>query len=168
MTKQVECAQNGWGEAFLTKTRTAGILARRIAATFALLLGTLSPAFGQRWHASASDNQAAERTPPLDDMAHMSWTRRDVAPSDITALVQTADGYLWVGSRIGLDRFDGLKFSSYPFTAADPRLSSSDIAALAADPDGGLWIGYRMGGNDPDLPLSAAAAVLVGEVHGRR
>jgi len=76
----------------------------------------------------------------------MSWVHRDGAPSDIAALAQTKDGYLWIGSRLGLFRFDGLQFSSYPFTSADPRLPSSDIAALAADRDGGLWIGYRMGG----------------------
>jgi len=79
-------------------------------------------------------------------MAHMSWVRRDGAPSDITALAQTKDGYLWIGSRLGLYRFDGIQFSSYPFTSADPQLPSSDIYALAADNDGGLWIGYRMGG----------------------
>jgi signal transduction histidine kinase/ligand-binding sensor domain-containing protein len=79
-------------------------------------------------------------------MAHLSWTRRDGAPSDISALTQTKDGYLWIGSSFGLFRFDGLEFQSYPFTTADPRLPSSDISALAADRDGGLWIGYRMGG----------------------
>lgn len=76
----------------------------------------------------------------------MSWIRRDGAPTDITALAQTTDGYLWIGSRLGLFRFDGLEFASYPFTSADPKLPSSDIYALAADRDGGLWIGYRMGG----------------------
>jgi signal transduction histidine kinase/ligand-binding sensor domain-containing protein len=79
-------------------------------------------------------------------MAHMSWTRRDYAPNDIAALEQTKDGYLWIGSKLGLYRFDGRQFSPYPFTSADPRLPSSDIAALAADRNGGLWIGYRMGG----------------------
>jgi signal transduction histidine kinase/ligand-binding sensor domain-containing protein len=79
-------------------------------------------------------------------MAHTSWVRRDGAPSDITSLAQTTDGYLWIGSGLGLYRFDGLQFSSYPFTAADPQLPSSNIAALAADRDGGLWIGFRMGG----------------------
>ena len=84
--------------------------------------------------------------PPLSDMAHMSWTRRDGAPSDISALAQTSDGYLWIGSRLGLFRFDGLQFLHYPFNAADPQLPSSDISALAADGEGGIWIGYRLGG----------------------
>jgi signal transduction histidine kinase/ligand-binding sensor domain-containing protein len=100
----------------------------------------------QRWHADTKGLPQHAPAQPLDDLAHMSWTRRDGAPSDIAALAQTKDGYLWIGSSFGLFRFDGLQFQSYPFTAADPRLPSSDIAALAADRDGGLWIGYRMGG----------------------
>jgi signal transduction histidine kinase/ligand-binding sensor domain-containing protein len=83
---------------------------------------------------------------PFGDLAHMSWTRRDGAPSDIAALAQTKDGYLWIGSSFGLYRFDGARFQSYPFSSADPHLPASNIAALAADRDGGLWIGYRMGG----------------------
>ena len=101
---------------------------------------------GQRWHAATKDQLSQQAPLPLEDMAHMSWVRRDGAPSDITALAQTKDGYLWIGSRLGLFRFDGLQFSTYPFTSADPQLPSSDIAALAADSDGGLWVGYRMGG----------------------
>jgi ligand-binding sensor domain-containing protein len=83
---------------------------------------------------------------PFEDLAHMNWTRREGAPSDIAALAQTRDGYLWIGSSFGLFRFDGLKFQSYPFTSADPRLPSANVSALAADRDGGLWIGFRMGG----------------------
>jgi signal transduction histidine kinase/ligand-binding sensor domain-containing protein len=114
---------------------------------FALLLLCIAPTLhGQRWHASLMSQPPRQGAQPLDDMAHMSWTRRDGAPSDISALAQTTDGYLWIGTRLGLFRFDGIQFSSYPFTSADPRLPSSDISALAADRNGGLWIGYRMGG----------------------
>src|SRR5579862_3928502 len=105
-----------------------------------------SRSVAQRWHASNTSEPTPQAAAPLEDMAHMSWVRRDGAPSDITALAQTKDGYLWIGSRLGLFRFDGLQFASYPFTSADPKLPSSDISALAADRDGGLWIGFRMGG----------------------
>src|SRR5215813_6767731 len=111
-----------------------------------LLISFTSFLHAQRWHATTVSQLSPQAAPPLEDMAHMSWVRRDGAPSDITALAQTKDGYLWIGSRLGLFRFDGLQFSSYPFTQADPKLPSSDISALAADRDGGLWIGYRMGG----------------------
>jgi signal transduction histidine kinase/ligand-binding sensor domain-containing protein len=109
------------------------------------LFSATASSSAQRWHASAT-NQPRPTAQPLDDMGHVSWSRRDGAPSDLTALAQTTDGYLWIGSRGGLFRFDGLRFQPYPFTSADPALPASDIAALAADRDGGLWVGYRMGG----------------------
>jgi signal transduction histidine kinase len=119
-----------------------------VLASVAIVLGFLTPceSNAQRWHASFNSQPKPQAKKPLDDLAHMSWTRRDGAPSDIAALSQTTDGYLWIGSGRGLFRFDGLKFQSYPFTANDPPLPASDIGALAADVDGGLWIGYRMGG----------------------
>lgn len=36
------------------------------------------------------------------------WTFKDGAPDTITALAQTADGFLWVGAPTGLFRFDGV------------------------------------------------------------
>jgi signal transduction histidine kinase/ligand-binding sensor domain-containing protein len=58
-------------------------------------------------------------------------------------LAQTKDGYLWIGSALGLYRFDGLRFSPYPFGLANPPLPSLDVASLAADLDGGLWVAMR-------------------------
>jgi ligand-binding sensor domain-containing protein/anti-sigma regulatory factor (Ser/Thr protein kinase) len=113
---------------------------------FSLLLILLPHCLAQRWHASATRTPPRALAQPFEDLAHMSWTRRDGAPSDIAALAQTKDGYLWIGSSFGLYRFDGARFQAYPFSDADPRLPASNIAALAADRDGGLWIGYRMGG----------------------
>ena len=121
---------------------------RNVTGILVVLLSLLSFATSpaQRWHAAAMTRPPRQQNKPLDDMAHMSWTRRDGAPSDIAALAQTQDGFLWIGSRRGLFRFDGLHFQAYPFTPEDPPLPASDISALAADRDGGLWIGYRMGG----------------------
>lgn len=116
------------------------------AAIFSILLCLFASNLqAQRWHASVAQPKPAPPQ-PFADMAHMGWTRRDGAPSDIAALAQTADGYLWIGSTFGLYRFDGARFESYPFNETDPRLPASNIAALAADAKGGLWIGYRMGG----------------------
>lgn len=79
-------------------------------------------------------------------VAHVSWTRRDGAPGDIAALAQTSDGYLWIGSSVGLYRFDGIQFASYPATSLDTPLPSWDISGLAADSKDGLWIGFHLGG----------------------
>ena len=75
--------------------------------------------------------------PSFQGITHTSWTRRDGAPGGIKALAQTKDGYLWIGSALGLYRFDGLRFFLYPLGSSTPSL---DICSLAADLDGGLWI----------------------------
>jgi ligand-binding sensor domain-containing protein len=76
---------------------------------------------------------------------HTAWTAKDGAPSQISALDQTTDGYLWIGSALGLFRFDGITFEQY----APPdgmQLPSYNIYALMATPDGGLWISFRPSG----------------------
>src|SRR5690242_2469404 len=76
---------------------------------------------------------------------HTSWTRNEDAPLPaITALAQTTDGYLWLGTRYGLLRFDGLRFSPWTPPAGE-SLPDNRIRALAAAPNGGLWIGTAAG-----------------------
>ena len=79
-------------------------------------------------------------------VAHTSWTGRDGAPQNVSALAQTTDGYLWMGTPFGLFRFDGIDFASYPTTSLSAPLPSTDIEALSSDAAGGLWIGFRSGG----------------------
>ena len=69
------------------------------------------------------------------------WSVNEGAPSDISALAQTEDGYLWIGSPRGLFRFDGVKFEEYkPQTGVE--LPSHGIYYLMPTPDGGLWIAF--------------------------
>jgi diguanylate cyclase (GGDEF)-like protein len=78
------------------------------------------------------------------------WTNRDGLPQrDIEAMAQTPDGYLWLGSRSGLVRFDGNTFTriSAPEGAGD---RSGIIRALYTDPvTGDLWVGTDGGGFGP-------------------
>lgn len=70
-----------------------------------------------------------------------SWGPADGLPSSvIKALSQDPSGYLWVGTDVGLVRFDGLRFvSAASLGLAVPEAS---IAALLTSNDGSLWIGY--------------------------
>jgi ligand-binding sensor domain-containing protein/signal transduction histidine kinase len=75
-----------------------------------------------------------------------TWQVDEGLPDNVVqALAQTADGYLWVGTREGLARFDGLQFAT--FNARNtPELRSSAITSLCADRAGALWIGTDGGG----------------------
>lgn len=68
------------------------------------------------------------------------WETEDGFPHiSATAIAQTPDGYLWVGTFSGLARFDG-----YKFTSIDPALVSAlrdaMVLRLATDSSGALWV----------------------------
>jgi ligand-binding sensor domain-containing protein len=81
--------------------------------------------------------------PALDvsQYAHTSWKVRDgFFQSEITAVVQTPDGYLWLGTEFGLVRFDGVKAVQWR-PPANQELPSNFIFSLLVSRDGTLWIG---------------------------
>src|SRR5277367_2553567 len=80
----------------------------------------------------------------LAQLYHSSWNSRNGLIGSVTALAQTTDGFLWVGTSAGLFRFDGLYFEQYRPEAGS--LPSNYVTALMAVPDGGLWIGFARGG----------------------
>jgi len=81
----------------------------------------------------------------ISQFHHTAWTAKEGAPSQISALVQTSDGYLWIGSARGLFRFDGVRFERYQ-PPEGISLPSQNIYALLATQDGGLWISFRPSG----------------------
>jgi signal transduction histidine kinase/ligand-binding sensor domain-containing protein len=78
----------------------------------------------------------------LADYQLTAWGLGQGAPPDIWALEQSADGDLWLGTGVGLYRFDGLRFERIPTT-----FRSNNITALLALPNGDLWIGFFLGGS---------------------
>ena len=62
----------------------------------------------------------------------------------VTSLVQTRDGYLWVGTQEGLARFDGLRF--HVFDKRNTALRVNNIETLFESRDGTLWVGTRGAG----------------------
>jgi len=62
----------------------------------------------------------------------------------VTAVVQTRDGYLWLGTYKGLARFDGVRFTLFDDNNT-PELHSSRITSLFEAADGVLWIGTESG-----------------------
>ena len=73
-----------------------------------------------------------------------AWTN-GLPQTTINALVQTSDGYVWMGTEEGLVRFDGVRFVVSDHQNA-PALRSPFISGLFEAPDGTLWIGTYGGG----------------------
>jgi signal transduction histidine kinase/ligand-binding sensor domain-containing protein len=69
-----------------------------------------------------------------------TWNTENGLPQNsVQAIAQTPDGYLWLATRDGLARFDGLKFKIFQ-KSNTPELPTNRLAWLAADDLGRLWI----------------------------
>jgi ligand-binding sensor domain-containing protein/signal transduction histidine kinase len=62
----------------------------------------------------------------------------------VTALIQTRQGFVWLGTEAGLVRFDGIGFQVFDRNS-NPALSGNDIGCLLEAQDGALWIGTSEG-----------------------
>src|SRR5579871_1401125 len=101
---------------------------------------------------------AADRADALDpsraltQYVHRIWqTQQGLPQASIDAVLQTSDGQLWLGTRTGLVRFDGIRFTTVD-AANGGAMPDVWIPALVEDADHALWIGtdesgvYRFAG----------------------
>lgn len=88
-----------------------------------------------------TDSDLAERA-----KAVRVWRTADGLPSDsVTAIIQTHDGFIWIGTDAGLVRFDGVKFNEINL-AVSATNSPVHITALCEDSNNHLWIGTQQNG----------------------
>ncbi len=78
--------------------------------------------------------------PNLTQYGHLSWRLLDGAVAGaVFGIAQTKDGYLWIATDGGLERFDGRQFQ--PWTIPGNQVAYSLLAAR----DGSLWVGTGRG-----------------------
>jgi ligand-binding sensor domain-containing protein/signal transduction histidine kinase len=64
-----------------------------------------------------------------------------LSQADIKCILQDNDGFLWIGTRDGLNKYDGNKFTHYGGRFNDPTaLYFNQILDLKPDPNGNIWI----------------------------
>lgn len=84
--------------------------------------------------------------PDSDDYLIKTWDTEGSLPgSTVTSIIQTPDGYLWVGTYEGLTQFDGVHSTTFD-SQNKPALSHSRIQGLYLDATGTLWINTYRGG----------------------
>lgn len=67
-----------------------------------------------------------------------------LSESVVNDLVQDHEGFLWVGTSYGLNRFDGIRFKNYYM---EDGLLDNKISALYEDTENELWVGTESGVN---------------------
>jgi len=87
-----------------------------------------------------------------------TWATKDGLPQgEISSMVQTLDGFVWLATPNGLVRFDGSAFDVY--TPANLRgLTAEIITKLYVDRSGRLWVGTEHGG---------FGVIIAGQYHPR-
>ncbi len=95
--------------------------------------------------ASICASLAVEPSTPLADFARQSWVMENGLPQNtVQALAQTEDGFVWLGTEVGLVRFDGIGFQVFDRNS-NPQLPGNDVRCRLAATDGTLWIGTNEG-----------------------
>jgi signal transduction histidine kinase/ligand-binding sensor domain-containing protein/CheY-like chemotaxis protein len=88
----------------------------------------------------------ADEPLPLRHYDRQTWQTADGLPQNsVQHIVQTRDGYLWLGTQEGLVRFDGVRFTIFD-KKTTPAFTHNNVAALLEARDGALWVGLNGGG----------------------
>jgi ligand-binding sensor domain-containing protein/signal transduction histidine kinase len=96
--------------------------------------------------AGADPARATPAPQLMDAYVHSVWTTENGLPQNsVYAMVQSRDGFLWLGTDEGLVRFDGLRFVVYD-RSNTPALVDQSVFALHEGRDGSLWTGTDRGG----------------------
>src|SRR3989337_3934217 len=77
---------------------------------------------------------------------HLS-TYEGLSQSNTLCIQQDSRGFMWFGTRDGLNKYDGYQFTVFKHNAQNPKsLSNNTISDIAEDSQGNLWIATWGGG----------------------
>ena len=68
-----------------------------------------------------------------------------LSSSYVKAIAQDANGFIWFGTKNGLDRFDGISVRTFYCRDEKAERGNNNIGAIYEDDDHNLWIGTDRG-----------------------
>ena len=68
-----------------------------------------------------------------------------ISNHNIQAFAQDADGYVWMGTARGLNRYNGTNYAIFYAGSGEEELNSNNILSLCLDSTGRLWTGTECG-----------------------
>lgn len=84
---------------------------------------------------------AQDSVKPIHQYVRGTWRTEDGLPQNsVQTILQTSDGYLWLGTQEGLVRFNGTQFTTFNKNNVG-AMQHNDIRALLEARDGNFWIG---------------------------
>ncbi|MDA3892710.1 MAG: ATP-binding protein [Salinivirgaceae bacterium] len=71
-----------------------------------------------------------------------------LSQSTVYCMLQDSDGFIWIGTRDGLNRYDGYEFKIYRTDDADTTsISDNQVFSIVEDQHGQIWVGTNYGLN---------------------
>jgi two-component system sensor histidine kinase ChiS len=92
---------------------------------------------------------AAEVAPPWGNNPNFSQLMTDTKPNvgEVLALTQDHYGFMWIGGKTGLARYDGYRFRMFVNNVKDPHsISASSIRDIFEDSQYRMWLATEGGG----------------------
>lgn len=87
------------------------------------------------------------------------WNTENGLSNDwVSAVVQDHEGYIWIATQYGLNRFDGYEFKHYQYEPNNPNsIGSNWIRSMVQDSSGTLWLGAYLSGVNAFDPYTGLA-----------
>jgi ligand-binding sensor domain-containing protein/C4-dicarboxylate-specific signal transduction histidine kinase len=101
-----------------------------------------TPSAGVRASTTPTTPSLAQNFPSTEPTFEFQGDERTIDNQVITHLAQDARGLIWIGTELGLFRYDGYRFRKFTHKLGDPfSLAGDYIYSLYPAPDGRLWVG---------------------------
>ena len=81
---------------------------------------------------------------PLSEVKHFGTAEGLKSPA-VNCLTQDRDGFIWIGSNMGLTRFDGIHFRTFPIEHRNEGAFALQPRSMAVDSLNRIWINTRRG-----------------------
>lgn len=95
-------------------------------------------------------------------LKHFLTVEEGLSNNEVTSIVQDHDGFIWIGTRGGLNRYDGYDFKVFNQIPGDSNsLVNPSIESLFVDNKGNVWIGTKSGGVSKYDPITGVFKNIV-------
>lgn len=104
----------------------------------------------------------------LDNYIHLEPVSpgQNLSQNQVNCILQDHKGFLWVGTKNGLNGFDGYQFVVYRYDPYDlTSLSDNFITALLEDRRGRMWVGTQQGLNLFDRAAGTFSRIIPDSTH---
>lgn len=87
-----------------------------------------------------------------------------LSQGSVKSIIQDSNGYMWIGTTDGLNKYNGNKFEIYKYNEKDQNsISGNIIIAIEEDKEGNIWVGTSYGLNKIDYKTNKITRYLPAE-----